>query len=418
MLSGLDAYNGSFLAALDNTQNQIAQVQQQITSGIRVSQASDDPSAVSSIIDYQEEINRVTQVQTNLNTASTTASSADTALQSAASLLDQLVSIGSEGASSTTSASTNANLATQVQQIAQEMVGLANTTSNGQYVFGSDGATTQPYTFDWSSQKGVVQNSTTGNTTILRDASGNEITPNMTAQQIFDVQNPDGSSATGNVFQAVYDLGTALAQPNTASFGASNTVDLNSATNLLAGSGSQTYTFQLDVNGSPQTVSATVTGTASGISGATALSQLNSTLSAYGITARMDSNGALQFTGATSFTVSDGGPSSGNGVSNETGGTNIASTPTAIANATQEIQNAVTQIGTVTTTYGNTEDWIQNAQTDASDRLANLQTGLSNIKDTDVAAAATQLTTDNTALEASMSAHATLSNKSLFSYLG
>jgi flagellar hook-associated protein 3 FlgL len=418
MLSGISAYNGSFLADLNQTEARIAQDQQQISSGVRVSQASDDPSAVSSILDYKEEITRVTQVQTNMSTAATTASAADTALQSAATLLDQLVSIGSEGASSTTSAATQANLATQVQQIAQQMAALANTTSQGQYVFGSDGAATQPYTFDSTSPKGVVQNSTTSNTSVLRDASGDEITPSMTAQQIFDVQNSDGTSAAGNVFQAIHDLGTALAQPNSVSFGAGNTVNLNSATNLLAGSATQTYTFQLDANGSAQTVSATVTGTASGISGATALSQLNSTLSAYGITAGTSGNGTLQFSGAAPFTVSDGGPSSGNGVSNEAGGANIASTKTGIASATQEIQNAVTQIGQATTIYGNTQDWIQNAQTDASNRLVTLQTGLSSVQDTDVAALATQLTTDNTALEASMSAHATLSNKSLFSYLG
>ena len=309
MLSGIDSYNGSFLADLNQTQARIAQDQQQISSGVRVSQASDDPSAVASIIDYQEEINRVTQVQANMSTAATTASASDTALQSASTLLDQLVSIGSEGASSTTSATAQADLATQVQQIAQQMVGLANTTSEGKYVFGSDGATTQPYTFDWTaaSGKGVVQNSTTANTSILRDASGNSITPAMTAQQIFDWQNSDGTSATGNVFQAIYDLGTALATPNN---------------------------------------------------------------------------------------------------------------QTAIASATQEIQNAVTQIGQATTTYGNTQDWIQNAQSDVSDRLVNLKTGLSSVQDTDIASVATQLTTDNTALEASMSAHATLSNKSLFSYLG
>lgn len=418
MLSGIGAYNGSFLADLNQTESRIAQDQQQITSGIRVSQASDDPSAVSSILDYQEEIGRVSQVQTNMTLAATTASAGDGALQSASTLLDKLVSIGAQGSSTTTSASTQAALASQVQQIAQQMVGLANTTSQGQYVFGSDNSTTQPYTFDWTSPKGVVQNSTSSNTGILRDASGNQISPAMTAQQIFDVQNPDGTSATGNVFQAIYDLGTALAQPNSVSFGAGNTVDLNSATNLLGGSATQTYTFQLDANGSAQTVSATVTGSASGISGATALSQLNSTLSAYGITAGRDGNGTLRFSGATSFTVSDGGPSSGNGVSNETGGANIASTQTAIANATQEIQDAVTQIGQATSTYGNTENFIQNAQTDASARLVSLRTGLSAVQDTDVAAVATQLTTDNTALETSMSAHASLSNKSLFSYIG
>jgi flagellar hook-associated protein 3 FlgL len=418
MLSGIGAYNGSFLADLNQTESRIAQDQQQISSGVRISQASDDPSAVSSLLDYKEEIARVTQVQTNMTAAATNASASDAALESASKLLDQLVSIGSQGANTTISASTRASLANQVQQIAQQMVGLANTTSQGQYLFGSDGATTQPYTFDWTSPKGVVQNSTASNTNILRDASGNQITPAMTAQQVFDVQNPDGTSATGNVFQAIYDLGTALALPNSVSFGTGNAVNLNSAANLLAGGATQTYTFQLNANGSPQTVSATVTGSVSGISGAAALSQLNSALSAYGITAGTDGNGALQFRGATPFTVSDGGPSAGNGVSNEMGGANVASTQTGVANATQEIQNAVTQIGQATTAYGNTENWIQNAQTDASSRLVTLQTGLSAVQDTDIAAVATQLTTDNTALQASMSAHATLSNKSLFSYLG
>jgi flagellar hook-associated protein 3 FlgL len=419
MLSGISAYNGSFLADLNQTESRISQDEQQISSGIRVSQASDDPSAVSSILDYQEEIDRVTQVQTNLDSAAGTASAADLALQTASKLLDQLASIGGEGASTLASPTRQAALVSQVQQIAQQMVGLANTTSQGQYVFGSDGATTEPYTYTGTAPKGVTQNSATGNTSMLRDASGNQITPAQTAQKIFDVQSALGTSATGNVFQAIYDLGTALAQPDSVSFGAGNTVNLNSAT-LLAGPGptfpTQTYTFQIGT----QSIPAAVTGSVNGISGTAALGQLNSTLSAYGITASASSNGTLQFSGASAFTVSDSGPvpSTASGISNEASGTNIASTQTNIANATQEIQNAVAQIGTATTTNGNIEDWIQGAQSDASDRLVTLKTGLSSLQDADVAADATQLTTDNTALEASMSAHASLSNKSLFSYMG
>jgi len=60
-----------------------------------------------------------------------------------------------------------------------------------------------------------------------RDASGNVITPGMTAQQIFDVQAGPGVSAKGNVFQAIYDLGTSLARPNSVSFGAGNTVNVH-----------------------------------------------------------------------------------------------------------------------------------------------------------------------------------------------
>jgi len=307
MLSGINAFNGSFLANLNQTQSRITQDQQQISSGIRVSQASDDPSAVSSILDYQAEISRVTQMQSNMNSAATTAAATDSALQNASTLLDQLVSIGSQGSNSTTSATTQASLANQVQQIAQQFVSLANTSSQGQYVFGSDGAATQPYTFNWASPKGVVQNSTTASTGVLRDAGGNQIVAGTTAQQVFDPQNPDGTSATGNVFQAVYDLGTALALPNN---------------------------------------------------------------------------------------------------------------QTAIAAATQEVKNAVTHLGQSTTANGNTEKWIQTAKSDAADRLVGLQQGLSAVRDTNVAAVAVQLTTDNTALQASLSAHASLSSKSLFSFLG
>ena len=308
MLSGINGFNSSFLANLNQTEARISEDDQEMSSGLRVTQASDDPSSVSSIIDYNEEISRVTQVQSNLNTAASTAQSADTALASASTLLDQLVSIGAQGASSSTSAASQSSLASQVQQIAQQMVGLANTTFNGQYIFGGDTATTQPYTYNWTapSGKGVVQNSTAGSTSVLRDASGNSITPNVSAQQIFDAQNPDGTSATGNVFQAVYDLGSALQNND----------------------------------------------------------------------------------------------------------------QTGVATATQELKAAVTQIGQVTATYGNTQDWIQSAQSDATDRLTTLQTGLSNVQDADVAKVATQLTTDQTAEEAALQAHSSLSTKSLFSYLG
>ena len=305
MFSGIEAFNSGFLADVNQIETRISRDNQQLSSGIRVSQASDDPSAVSSIIGYQAEIDRVTQIQNNLDSAKTVSSAADSALQSASALLDQLVSIGAQGANGSATPATQANLASQVQQIGQQLVSLANTSVQGRYIFGGDAPTTQPYTFNWAVPKGVVQNSNAGSTGVLRDASGDEIVPGMTAQQIFDVQNPPGTSTTGNVFQAVYDLGTALQANNQAN----------------------------------------------------------------------------------------------------------------ISTATAEVKAAVTQLGQATTTYGNTENWIQNASSDASQRLVSLQQSLSSVRDADIASVATQLTTDQTALQAALQAHASNPNKSLFSYL-
>ena len=306
MLSGIDGANPAFINDLNQIQNRINQTTQQISSGIRVNQASDDPGAVASILDYQNQMDQITQVQTNLQLAGTVAQTADSALQSASSLMNQLISIAAQGASSTSTANDRTTLGQQVQDIEQQLVALANTSLQGRYIFGGDNPSTPPYTFNWASPDGVIANSTPTNTATITDAGGASIIPGMTAQQIFDVQNPPGTPAPGNVFQAVYSLGQALLSNNQA--------------------GVQT--------------------------------------------------------------------------------------------AVTSISAAATQVEQSNAYYGNTETWIQQANQDASDRLTNLQSLLSSVRDTDVASAATQLATDQTALQAALSAHASLDQKSLFSYLG
>lgn len=306
MLSGIDGSNGSFLADLSQIENRVSQTSKQISSGVRVNQASDDPGAIASILENQNQIDQITQVQANLNLAKNNAATADGALQTASSLLDQLISIAAQGANATTTAASRTTLGQQVQQIEQQIVGIANTTVQGRYLFGGDDPSTQPYTFDWTSAEGVVQNNTAANTTTITNASGSSILPGMTAQQIFDLKNPDGTPATGNVFQAAYSLGQAL----------------------------------------------------------------------------------------------------------------LANDQTGTANAAVAVKDAAAQVEQATAYYGNTEAWINQATNDASQRLTNMQGALSGLRDTDVAAAATQLTTDQTALQAALAAHASLNNKSLFSYVG
>src|SRR4051812_21445067 len=146
MLKGIQGQNPSFLADLSRIQNRISTANKQITSGYRINQASDDPAAISSIINLQSQIDHLTQTQTNLATAKTQNEAADGALQTATTILDQLTSIASQGATDTTTANTRANLADQVKQLAGQLVGVANTSVNGLYVFGGDDASVRPYT--------------------------------------------------------------------------------------------------------------------------------------------------------------------------------------------------------------------------------------------------------------------------------
>lgn len=309
MLAGLEGFGTSFLADLSNIENRISSENKQITSGVRVGQASDDPTAISPILDYQLNIDQTGQVQANLNTANVDATAADGALQSASSLMDRLVSLATQGASSTTTASSRAVLGQEVQQIAQQMVTIANTTVQGRYIFGGDDATTPPYSFDWTQPDGVVPSASaasTASTSLLRNATGAAINVRMTAQSIFDLRDGSGSPTSGNVFQAIYALGQAL------------------QANDQAG----------------------------------------------------------------------------------------------VQNAIPMLNAAVNQIGQATTFYGHVESWIQTSLQDATQLSTNSQQALGTLRDTDIAAAASQLTLDQTALNAALAAHGSFNTRSLFSYLG
>ena len=59
MLAGLYAYNSAFLLDLNNTQNRISQTNEQISSGIRVNKASDDPGDIAAILNYQDQASQI-----------------------------------------------------------------------------------------------------------------------------------------------------------------------------------------------------------------------------------------------------------------------------------------------------------------------------------------------------------------------
>lgn len=300
MLKGIQGQNPTFLTDLSRIQNRVSTANKQITSGYRVNQASDDPGAISSIISFQGQIDHLTQTQTNLSRAKAQNETADSALQSATTIIDQLTSIASQGASDTTTSNTRANLADQVMQFANQLVGIANTSVNGQYVFGGDDPTTAPYTFNWTAgTNGVVSNSTGAATALLDDGTGSTIAAGMSASTIFD-------AGSNSIFAAVYSLGQAL------------------ATNNVAG----------------------------------------------------------------------------------------------VQTALGSLKTAGTYLSQVSATYGNRENWITHATDAASSRLTDLQASLASVRETDLPSAITQMTTDQTALQAAISAHASLSTKSLFDYFG
>jgi len=130
--------------------------------------------------------------------------------------LQSAISIAAQGASATATADTRTTLAQQVAGIQQTLVGIAQTTVNGSYIFSGDQDTQPPYQLDPSQPEGVLQLVTGSSTRTIQSVDGTSFAVALTAQQIFDAKNPDGTPASGNVFAAIQNLETALTNNDTA----------------------------------------------------------------------------------------------------------------------------------------------------------------------------------------------------------
>jgi flagellar hook-associated protein 3 FlgL len=216
MFLSISGATQQYLANLNQTETQLQQATAQISSGIAVEQPSDDPAAISEILQTETAISNNKQIQSNLTNVTTEVNTADSALQTAVSALQSAISIATQGASSTTTADTRSTLAQQVAGIQQTLVGIAQTTVNGSYIFSGDDDTQAPYQLDSTQPEGVLQLVTSSSTRTIQSVDGTSFAVALTAQQIFDAKNSDGTAASGNVFAAVQNLETALTNNDTA----------------------------------------------------------------------------------------------------------------------------------------------------------------------------------------------------------
>jgi len=221
-----------YLADLNQTQAQIQQAQSQVSSGLKVQQPSDDPSAIAEILQLQTTMAQNQQIQTNLGGASTELSTADSSLQAAIQAVQSAISIGEQGANGTTTAETQTQLAQQIAGIQQTLVGITQTNVNGRYIFSGDQDSQPPYQLDATQPEGVRQLVTSGSTRVITDATGTSIAVAKTAQEIFDPKDGSGNPTAGNTFAAINSLLTALQTNDTTGVSAAVT-SLQSASSYL-----------------------------------------------------------------------------------------------------------------------------------------------------------------------------------------
>ena len=222
-MTGITPLSALYLANVNRIEGSLAQANNELSSGKKINQPADSPGQIDTLLQLRADLQRDTQIQSNLNLANTDATAADNALSSASTLIDRAVQLATEAANSTTSADSRATFAQEVAAIQAQMVSLSQTQVNGQYVFSGDSAVSPTYQLDLLPPQpsdpnapmdptltGVDQLSNAPATRQVEDPAGGSFAVSQTSQTVFDDTNSDGTPAADNVFAALNSLRLAL----------------------------------------------------------------------------------------------------------------------------------------------------------------------------------------------------------------
>lgn len=203
------------IAGIEAAASRLAAMQDQLTSGKRITTPSDDPAGTVQALQIRGELARTAQYGTNSDDASAWLSTADStysqvvaALQSARTLVVQGLNSGTAGTTS------NAAVAQQLDGLRSSLLSLANTSYDGRPIFG--GTTAGPVAYDSSGtyvgDDGTVTRAIAPKTTVSVNTSG---------PGVFG-----GDGGATNVFTLLQNLSAALtSNPSTLSGSALDQMD-------------------------------------------------------------------------------------------------------------------------------------------------------------------------------------------------
>ncbi len=192
-----------------------------LTSGHRVSKPSDDPGAAAEIIAIQARQATGDEYERTINAARDQLSAADSTLRSVTNALTNAKELAVQGASDTNDAVARQSLATQVNQLLEQLVALGNGQGpRGAMLFGGQETTTAPYsvTRDVNGNITAVTVNPRGidGTTSVQVGDGNTVSTGISGTAVFGAQSDPNFA-----FAALISLRDNLNADNGAAVGAS-----------------------------------------------------------------------------------------------------------------------------------------------------------------------------------------------------
>jgi flagellar hook-associated protein 3 FlgL len=198
----------SQLSGMTDLQTRIARLQQEISTGKKVLQPSDDPAGYIKVQGLKQSVAAFDQYDRNIGVATQRLSQEDTILSNVVTAGIRLKELALQGTNGTNDPAVRKTLATEMQQISDEMVTFGNSVdSNGDQLFAGYHSKGVPFTTD---PAGVVHYGGDSGRREVEIAKGVTTPTSSSGQELFmQVSRPDGKPSA-SIFSMIKSAVDAL----------------------------------------------------------------------------------------------------------------------------------------------------------------------------------------------------------------
>jgi flagellar hook-associated protein 3 FlgL len=387
-----------FLTAINQLESNISTTQNQISSGLSFTTASQNPIGAGLVTNYNQALTQSQQFVTNSNSAQTSLNTEDTALTQMQNSLQSLRDLALEANNSSESPQDLSAIATQATQIQNTLLSLANTQDgSGNFIFAGFSTQSQPFALSatgatYSGDQGQRQvQIAPGQTVVVGDNGDLVFNQIKTGNGTFVASAAAGNTGTGVVSTAtVADPAAYTGGTYSIDFTAPNTYQVLDANNNVVTSGTFTSGQAISFAG----VQVTLTGQPAADDSFSVAPSTNQSV----FTTVQNLVTALQQQGTTSAA---GGAQLNNSINS----------------AINNIDQALNQSETIQSSVGARLNGITTQQSVASSQQIQLQKSISNLQSLDLPSAITSLDQQNTTLSAAMQAFTLTQGLSLFKFI-
>jgi len=387
------------IEAFGNQQSKLAQLQKQISSGVKLTKPSDNPAASSRVLELEQTVSLLGQYNVNITLAENRLKLEETTLNAVENAFYRIKELTIQASGIANDPSALNAIGLEINQRKEEILSLANTKdASGDYLFAGFQNQTQPFSNSRSGAiEHVVFNGDQGQRSfqisqtrqLTADDSGSKVFLEIPSAYGLKETTAGGNTGSGIIAPSkVFDTTAYTPGDYQIVFTAPGTydvVDLSGPTNIVTGA-SYSDSAPIEFNGIRTSI---VGAPAAGDSFTVSQGQYRDVFST--IDSIVDSLG--QFSGSNPQLIDN------------------------LAQAQIDMENFFTNVLDIRTSIGGRMNALA-AQADDNEAFTiSTQTTISTLRDTDLAEAISQLTLEQTTLDAAQSIFARITSSSLFNFL-